>query len=129
MKRTCCILFILFVLHARSAIAENSAQIDKLEERYSRCVHAAGGTTYDEAVSMAFLERGKVLRECAPANAPVADPFRIFIEIKPDGSISKLHFVPETEVSRCVQGKVGEKRFPPPPLPDCVIKIGLKFEK
>ncbi len=67
------------------------------------------------------------MRECAPSNAPIAEPLIIYFVVKSDGHIGKLTINPETKVAKCIMKHVSNRRFPKPPS-EFVVKIDLKFE-
>jgi hypothetical protein len=75
----------------------------------------------------AFWGDASFMRECVPASVKIAAPFTIYFEVRPDGALGDVLFVPETKTAECIRQHVMDRRFPTPPGGAYVTKIDMRF--
>jgi hypothetical protein len=117
-------LFCLIVSMS-SAYAESS--VKDLEARYQKDTSSPKGEEYEKKAVIVFWGDAKFMRECAPPDAPIPQSFKIYFIIKKDGSMGELVMDPVTEVGKCMQKTVIDRKFPKPHA-EFVIRIDLQFK-
>ena len=117
---------VLAALVALSGRAFSATPVEELEARYQRAISTAEGLSYEMKAVQAFWGNAQFMRECAPPNAPVADPLTIYVVIEPSGVISDYVIVPDSKVATCITKHTRDRALPPPPS-NYTLKIELKF--
>lgn len=101
----------------------------ELEARAKSDLASPEGRAYEMVATQAFWGKNtSFMRGCAAPNAPVAEPFTIFVEILKNGSMGQLEVNPSTKVAKCVVKNVRGRDFPKPPYP-FVLQIDLSFKR
>jgi hypothetical protein len=85
-------------------------------------------SSYEIEAVKAFFGDGSPTRICAPPDKPAPEPFEIWLEILPDGSLGRTLFHPLTETAKCVKAQTAKRTFPKPPG-KYVANIQLSFER
>ena len=89
-------------------------------------LNPTGDPDYERQALSAFWGDMAFMNKCAPAGAPIAAPFDIYVEILPSGRTGRTLFQPETETAKCVRAYTADRRYPPPPS-TFVLHIAMKF--
>ena len=113
------IFFISFPLFGGSTVEE-------MEARHQKNVSTPQGKSFEKEAVYAFWGDYHFMRECAPPNAPVAEPLTIYFEILLDGTLGEVVITPDTPVAQCIKEKTANRRYSKPPE-KFVAKINLKF--
>jgi hypothetical protein len=113
---------LLFALLSPASAAPN------VEEMATRAQQSlARDNKYSMISAKAFWGDASFMRECVPASVKIAAPFTIYFEVRPDGALGDVLFVPETKTAECIRQHVMDRRFPTPPGGAYVTKIDMRF--
>jgi hypothetical protein len=122
----CTWLFVALVSAGGQAAPVPTAR--DLDARNRRDTATPAGREFERKVVSAFWGDAAFVRECAPPDAPVPEPFTIWLEIKRDGSMGALVMEPETSVAKCIRKRLPPRTFEKPAA-DFVASIELSFKK
>jgi hypothetical protein len=100
----------------------------ELDARNKKDTSTPQGREYEKKAVGVFWGDAGFMDDCAPATAPIQEPFTIYIDVKRDGTVGTLLMDPDTNVSKCIRKHVASRRFEKPAR-DFVVKIRLSFEK
>jgi hypothetical protein len=92
--------------------------LSELDRLNSIDTTSVAGKAFESATVSAFLESGKILRECIPsATGPKLEKLTIYVVISAGGALERATVQPEGSVAQCILGKApttgygGEARF------------------
>jgi len=122
MIRTIATVVVLLVASAVAAQEELVAEMRALAKAsYAR------DSSYEIEAVKAFFAAGATPK-CAPAGRPAPEPFEVFLEVLPNGSLGRIVFVPHTETAQCVKTHTAGISYPKPPF-KYVAHIHLSFKR
>lgn len=92
-----------------------STDLDVLKKQHYDFIATPEGKKYEMVSIGTFWGDAKFMQICAPADAPVPEPFDIFYIVQSDGTVKGVFLSPETKVGLCIKEHVLERVFSNPP--------------
>ena len=82
---------------------------------------------YEMTAVQAFWGDATFIKQCAPKEGALPDPFVIYVEILADGAMGRSMFEPLSTTAACIRDFTANRSFPKPPEP-YMLEIQMSFE-